>query len=462
MSPRGDHMQTRIKEYLWDVSRKRGKSLSICLLGYGTTNRAILDIISNLGCQREITVRQNREISDTPLGVKVIDHKIAFCDIYEDVVFTSPSFRRDKVCLPAETILTSDIEIFFGKRQDNTFLVSGSDGKSTVTTLTSLLLCPTFPELFAGGNLGRPIATASLSADAFVIELSSFNLMYTAPKSKRAILTNVTPNHLDWHKDLAEYEACKSKLIYLTDEAVLPLSCPFNERLAESIHAFALVSTTLSHKELVERYSTKHTVTLEGGEILVDGDAILPASYPRRQEKHNIENLMSAIAMSLGYTSEDRIREVAKSFAGLEHRCESFTFGSIEYINSSIDTTPERTKATLTSLGKPVNIILGGRGKGLPLAPLKEPLIRYAKRISIYGEIRDEMLNWIECDDALSSIPHASFKTFREAIDDADANIDQVKTILLSPAATAYGEFTDFANRGRVFKEYLINKHQKI
>lgn len=455
-------MQTRIIEYLKDISRKKGRPLSICLLGYGTTNRAILDIISKSDLTREITVRQNREISDTPMGVRIIEPKRAFENIYEDVVFASPSFRRDRVHFPDGTILTSDTEIFFSESRDKTFLVSGSDGKSTVTTLTSLLLYPTFPELFTGGNLGRPIATASLKSDAFVLELSSFNLMYSTPNCKRAILTNVTPNHLDWHNDLYEYEECKSKLIYSTDEAIIPLSCPFNERLAESMDSFALVSTVHTGKELTARYHTKHTVTLEDGEIIIDGESILPISLVKRKEKHNIENLMSAIAMSLGYASNKRIREVAESFTGLEHRCESFTLGGVEYINSSIDTTPERTRATLESLDKPVNIILGGRGKGLSLEPLTAPLIRYAKRISVYGEIADEIENHIECDTALSRIPHKSFKAFREAIDDADENTRDVKAVLLSPAATAYGEFTDFTQRGRVFKDYLANKHSKI
>ena len=455
-------MQTRIREYLSDVSRKVGRDLSICLLGYGVTNRALLDIISTSNVVREITVRQNREISDTPMGVKVINPKIAFDDIYEDVVFTSPSFRRDRAKFPQGSILTSDTEIFFGEGRDNTFLVSGSDGKSTVTTLTSLLLHPTFPELFIGGNLGLPIATASLKSDAFALELSSFNLMYCTPRSKRAILTGVTPNHLDWHKDLAEYENCKAKLIYSTDEAVIPLSCPFNERLAKNVDSFALVSATHSFQELAGRYHTKHTVTLENGEILIDGDGILPLSLLRRKERYNVENLMSAIAMSLGYASHERIREVAEGFAGLEHRCESFTLGGIEYINSSIDTTPERTRATLQSLDKPVNIILGGRGKGLPLDTLKAPLIRYAKRISVYGEIAGEILKWLENDDDLSAIPTANFNTFGEAVDDADAHTEQNGTVLLSPAATAYGEFSDFTQRGRTFKDYLANKHSNI
>lgn len=455
-------MQTRIREYLKEVSRKLERPLRVCLLGYGTTNRAVLDIISGTDVCKEITIRQDRKIHDTPPGkVRFITESI-FDGIYEDVVFASPSFRRDKISFPQSCTVTSDTEIFFSERRNNTFLISGSDGKSTVTTLTSLLLSPTFPDLFTGGNLGRPIAEASLQSDAFVIELSSFNLMYSTPKSNRAILTNVTPNHLDWHRDLSEYEECKGKLIRSADEAVLPLSCPFNECLAKKLRSFALISTRHSHKELSETYDTKHTVTLKDGEILIDGEEFLSVSLVRRKERHNLENLMSAIAMSFGYASKERIREVAENFNGLEHRCERFSLNGVEYVNSSIDTTPARTRATLNSLNVPVSIILGGRGKGLPLDPLKEPLLRYAKKISVYGEIADEICRWICKDDALSRIPCAKFKTLREALDYADCDIKHGEAVLLSPAATAYGEFKDFTERGRIFKDYLYKKHQKI
>ena len=455
-------MQTRIREYIREVSKNTGRALKICLLGYGTTNRAILDIISESEFCEEITVRQNRKIYDTPPGKVKLLTEAAFEDIYEDIIFASPSFRRENLNFPEGSIVTSDTEIFFSERRNNLFLVSGSDGKSTVTTLTSLLLSPTFPGLFTGGNLGAPVAIASLLSCAFVLELSSFNLRYSVPTGGRAILTTVTPNHLDWHKDISEYENCKSSLIYSADEAILPLSCPFNEKLASEISAFILVSTTLSDRQIRERYVTKHTVTLENSKILIDGEAILPVSIVRCNERHNIENLMSAIALSYGFVSKERIREVAESFSGLEHRCEHFSLCGTEYINSSIDTTPERTRATLTSLARPVNLILGGRGKGLSLEPLKDPLLRYAKRISVYGEIGDEICLWLDGDKALSAIPHKSFDTFRAALDDADDNTECAKTVLLSPAATSYGEFRDFAQRGRTFKEHLKNKHSKI
>lgn len=450
-------MQDRIREYVKDAAMSRGRALSVCLLGLGTTNLAIYDALLTSPYIKEITVRQSGKINSTvPNGLKIIGGKDATEGIYEDLIFASPSYRREKIRLPDASIITSDLEIYLLNPCKNTFLVSGSSGKSTVTTIASLLLSPTFPSLFTGGNLGTPLASASLSADAFLLELSSFNLRYTAPRAKRAILTNVTPNHLDWHKDMSEYEECKRRLIDCADEKILALGCPFNDALAKSIKAFALVSLTHSDTELRSKFDLSHTVTVSDGKICIDGENRIPISQIRLKGQHNILNFMSAIALSLGYTSKERIFEIAAEFSGLGHRCECFTVGEREYINSSIDTAPERTAATLTGLGREVNLILGGRGKGLSPDPMKEAILRYARRISLYGDIADEMCEWIEADADLSGIPHKAFTVLKDAIDHAD---DGQRTVLLSPAAASYGEFKDFEERGCFFKEYLSKKH---
>ena len=456
-------MQERIRRYLDGVAKEKGRAIDVCLFGYGTTSSAVLKAIRECGCIKELTVRQGGILYDRPDGsVRMISGTDAAKDIYEDVIFASPSVRRENLTLPRDTIITSDTELFFEERRQDVFCVSGSDGKSTVTTIASLLLSPTFPQLFTGGNLGEPVASASLDADAFLLELSSFNLRYARPHSKRAILTNVTPNHLDWHGSLDEYEECKIRLIAFTDEAVLPLSCSFNERLAKSIHTFALVSMQHPDKTLRESYDTQHTVTLSDGAILLDGEPILKVDEVRCKERHNLENLMSAIALSIGYTSKDRIRKVASTFQGLTHRCDVFNLGGKEYVDSSIDTSPERTKTTLESLGRRVHLILGGRGKGLAPDTMKDALIRYAKSISLYGEVTDSICEWLDSDPELSKIPRARFDTLKDAIDNADSLAKEGATVLLSPSATAYGEFRNFKERGDFFKNYLSKKHGQI
>lgn len=456
-------MQERIREYLRDVARSRGRQIDLSLLGYGTTAESVLGAFYKCDFIRRITVRSHAMLRKSPPeSVGLICGADAFTGISEDVIFASPSVRREKLKLGGKALITSDTELFFSHPPELVFAVSGSDGKSTVTSYASLLLSPTFPSLFTGGNLGTPTAMASLHADAFLLELSSFNLRYVTPVSKRAVLTNVTPNHLDWHADIHEYEECKAKLVHSAKESVIPLSCPFNEELARTVSPFALVSDRHTHRELTEGYATAHTVTCENGWICIDGDGALPTESVRLKERHNLENLMSAIALSLGYVSRERICEVAESFTGLGHRCRRMTYGGKEYIDSSIDTTPERTKTTLLGIGKRVHIILGGRGKGLSLFAMRDALLRYALSISIYGEIANDIDTWLGEDEKLSRIPRKKFTRLEDAIECADALASIGETVLLSPAATSYGEFTSYHERGEFFKDHIVKKHGRI
>ncbi len=456
-------MQKIIKAFVESTAKSLARPIRVCLYGFGKTNAAIFEIIKNNGLINEITVRQSGKIPSTlPHGLRIITDKDALYTIDEDIVFASPSLRRQRLRLSAGTVITSDTELFFDLPHDNLFLVSGSDGKSTVTTLSAMLLSPTFPDLFVGGNLGVPLASAPLGSSAFVLELSSFNLAYSAPSGTRAALTNITPNHLDWHESLAEYEECKIKLIDLSKEPILCLDTPRLERLARKRELFALTSSRLNHGQIVKKYSTLHTVTAEDGKICLDGEALLTTREVARSEGHNLENLMLAIALTLGHTTREHIREVAKAFKGLSHRCESFTIDGVEYVNSSIDTTPDRTKTTLCSLERRVNVILGGRGKGLCYGVLKSPLVKYANKISLYGEAALEMSDWLKSDPELSRIPSESFRTLCEAIDHAQSGVRVGDTVLLSPAATSYGEFFSYTERGDFFKKYVSEKHSKI
>lgn len=456
-------MKNRIRDYVEAIAKKSGRPISVSLLGLGVTNRAVLKTLERSPYVRSITVRQNGIIRDTlPAEVKAVTGDCALSDPDEDLIFTSPSVRREKIRFHQNSTVTSDTEIFFDEHKSNVFLVSGSDGKSTVTTLISLLIFPTFPNHFTGGNLGLPLAEAQLDSDAFVLELSSFNLRYLLPKCKRAVLTNVSPNHLDWHDSLREYRECKLRLISSAEESVLNLDCTFLETVARVGRSFALVSFRQSHTEIVKNYATEHTVTNEAEHVCIDGEPILPLTDIGRKEKHNIINLMLAIGMTLGYTSAERICEVAKTFTGLAHRCEIFSEDGVDYVNSSIDTSPDRTKTTLESLGRRVNLILGGRSKRLSYSPLREPILKYVNKISVYGTVCEEIFSWLDSDEELAKIPKARFDVLADAIDHAALNVPSGGAVLLSPAATSYGEFRDYAERGAYFKKYITEKHAKI
>ena len=458
-------MKSKIISLLKEI-KIRNDRLSIGFLGIGSTNRAILDIITSSGIDTEIRLRQSRGLEADEwknLGVRLFTAERELSDIDEDLLFVSPSVRREALCVSKNTIVVSDTDLFFSENHDGCFLVTGSDGKSTTTTLVAELLRENHENLFVGGNLGTPVATCNLSAtDIFVLELSSFNLRYVAPTSQRAIITNITPNHLNWHADYNEYIETKQNILRRSAEPIVNVDTRPCARIAEEQPLFAVCSSIFSHKELIARYRAEHTVTVNSG-IFLDGEKLIDIADICQNQPHCLENLASAVAMTIRHVRRERIREIAKSFRGLPHRCEHFlSVDGIDFINSSIDTSPSRTIATLRGLGKRVKLILGGKGKGLPLSPLRDALASYAEEITIYGDIKDEILDFIERDPTLRAIPHATFTSLSEAIDHLLKDIRTGETLLLSPAATSYGEFTSFEDRGEFFKSYIANKYKKI
>ena len=162
--------------------------------------------------------------------------------------------------------------------------------------------------------------------------------------------------------------------------------------------------------------------------------------------------------MTLGHTDKENIRRVAAGFSGLEHRCQTVAeIRGVSFIDSSIDTSPERTAATLNSLGKRVKIILGGRTKGLGNEPLYQPLMKYAEKAAIYSDAREDLEELFETTE-LSKIPHAYFADFASAFDYITEGLRAGDTVLLSPAATAYGEFRDFTERAERFRQLIDEK----
>ena len=459
-------MQSAICEFIRNIEKSRGRNIRVGFLGIGTTTLPIIDTVSRFFPHIELSVRQEsdsgyKQAEDLQKSLKLIKGRSAFCDVYEDILFASPSVRRERLSCSNRTVVTSDAEIFFGKRPSGCFLITGSDGKSTVTTLTSLLLEEKFPELFLGGNLGVPLAKADLNLHvAYAIELSSFTLRYLTPQSDRAIITGITPNHLNWHDSYEEYIDTKRGILEKSKEPIISIDTEESERIARQMRLFAVCSASLPLADIKNAYHTEHVISLEGDHILLDGAKVISTDQIKRKERYNLQNLMSAIAMTLGHTDKENIRRVASSFPGLEHRCQTVAnINGVSFIDSSIDTSAERTAATLNSLGKRVKIILGGRTKGLSNAPLYPALKKYADKVAIYSDAREDLGELFKTTD-LKEIPHACFADFESAFEYITEDLKDGDTVLLSPAATAYGEFRDFTERAARFLQLIEEKYK--
>ena len=191
---------------------------------------------------------------------------------------------------------------------------------------------------------------------------------------------------------------------------------------------------------------------IKRGYIKRCGENIISTDSVKRNERHNIKNLLAALTLTEGYVSRERIRRVAEEFSGLSHRMEHFySTSGIDFIDSSIDSTPARTKETLRSLDRQVVIILGGRGKGLDYSELIPEVEKYAKKTIITGENAKEIYNAIS-----NATDSEIIEDFEEAVLRGKRYAEEVGTLLLSPASTSFDRFRNYAERGDRFKDILL------
>lgn len=332
-----------------------------------------------------------------------------------------------------------------------TYTVTGSDGKSTVTAMAAAML-----GLPAVGNIGTPYSRAE-GAMGHICELSSFNLQYLTPRADACAITNITPNHLDWHASMEEYISAKARITLRAARTVMNADDEISRTLLRG--GETLFSTRLDRGEL-RALGAGHAIYLSRGVILYDGEPILPVCELALGQEYNIRNFMAAVGLAHGVADLGRIREVGRSFRPLSHRCEAVhtSADGVIFLDSSIDTTPMRTIATVTGLSRPVLLLLGGRGKGLSFEPLLPAVRNFAVAVAIYGEVGGEIYSTLRRGGITSQIPVSLHETFDGALCALTSLGAAGDTVLLSPAATAYGEFRNFEERGRHFasraKEY--------
>lgn len=428
------------------------KGCRVGFFGLGLSSTALLECLPLKNCR--VTIRSDSDInwSAIPCGARIeriYAGNSAYLDINEDIIIFSPSVKRDRPELikarERGTIFTSDAELFFEMVNKPVYAVTGSDGKSTTATLTSLFLTAGGINNALIGNIGRPMLPSLNKYEAYVTELSSFMLSYARPKATRGCITNITPNHLDWHKSYEEYKKTKILLSKCCDELII------TDQLCEIKGAYGIISTEKDYKALKGEYTAEIYMTIENGYIKKNGEKIIKISDIRRKEIHNLKNSMLAIAMTDGKVGAEKIKEVLGNFGGLQHRCELvMRTEGVEFYNSSIDSTPKRTAMTLESLGKPCVLILGGRSKGLDFGELIPSIKKHAKKVIITGENSEEIYKAIGKDADCIII-----KSFEEAVTVGTEFADKIGTLLLSPASTSYDLFHNYAERGDRFKVIL-------
>ena len=484
------------------------------VLGFGVSNRPLVPWLLSHGAQT-VTVRDKRtRDSLTPDEVRILEAPgVTYVggDAYMEglaaegpdaVIFRSPGIRPDQASIAAAVAaggsLTSEMELFLELTPAALLGVTGSDGKTTTTTVTSLLVSAFLAErgrgrMYLGGNIGTPLlplVDEMTADDVAVLELSSFQLMTMKKSPECAAVTNLSPNHLNWHIDMAEYLTAKTN-IYTHEpcrSVVLNAGNDYTRRagldLPRSIPVTWFSSSGTSWEEVVpagrrETGCPDSAVFLRDGFIVyqpaTDAESVplLDTRRIRVPGLHNKENFMTALALSMGVMdTEALIRaagRVADGFNGVPHRLELVReWNGIRFYNSSIDSSPSRTCAALSAMEdlnaqraetegvvppKPI-VICGGQDKHVPFDPLAAALCRQAKAVILTGEARDQILSALErCRDYdAQRLPVTVIPDWTEAMTSACRLAVPGDVVLLSPACTSFDAFKNFEARGECFR----------
>ena len=455
---------------------------AVTLLGAGVSNMPLAGYLVSKGAR--VSARDKKSEADLgedaqklrELGVSLICGENYLENIREDYVFRSPGFRPDLPALleakETGSTITSEMELFLENRPCPAIGITGSDGKTTTTTLVSEILSKAFEEMghkvFLGGNIGKPMLyriEEMGESDVAVVELSSFQLMTADSAPDVAVITNITPNHLNWHTDMEEYIAAKAKILDGCGRAVLNYENEITRNLARTA---GCPVTLFSHNCIPDEelragdsavYEKDGVIVFRArGEeefpLLQVSDILLPG-------RHNVENYMAAIAAVRGYAGPEEITAVAKTFRGVRHRLELVReMGGVAYYNGSIDSSPTRTAAALNAMGnRPLVLICGGYDKQIPFAPLADALLsrNNIRSLVLTGATAQKI------EDALREHPgfaNRSFEIHREA-DFTEATLLASRcakagdAVLLSPACASFDAFANFEKRGDRFCEIV-------
>ena len=438
----------------------RGKKIAV--LGLGVSNRPLVRLLLEFGCDVVGCDRTPREKLDTEvleleqMGCKLHVGETYLEGVEADILFRTPGMHPGNPAIQALAAkgaqVTSEMEVFFEVCPCTLLAVTGSDGKTTTTTLVSEMLKAAGKTVWLGGNIGTPLlplVRQMKETDFAVVELSSFQLMDMKRSPSRAIVTNLAPNHLDVHKDMEEYVEAKKNIFKFQDENGLLILNADNAITA----SFTGNGTT----RFFSRRGKGH-VCLEDGIILRGGEKMLKVSDILIPGVHNIENYMAAIAMVEGLVDDDTIRFVARNFGGVEHRIELVRIkDGVRFYNDSIASSPSRTIAGLRSFSEKVILIAGGYDKHIPYDVLGPEVCAHVKKLFLGGAtgklIKEAVEKCPEFDPKALEIVDCG--TFEPAVRAAAAAAMEGDIVLMSPASAAFDQFKNFMVRGEFYKKLV-------
>ena len=452
------------------------KNKKVSVIGLGVSNVPLIEFLH--GCGAVITARDKKPVEELgdageklkSLGVRLVCGNDYLSGIDDDIVFRSPGIRYDipelKAAADNGAVISSEMELFFELCPCDMIGITGSDGKTTTTTVTSLILKKQAEldgsgrKIYLGGNIGTPLiqyVEQIRPDDICVVELSSFQLHTMKRSPHIAAVTNITPNHLNWHTDMQEYIDAKTNIFTHqgeNDRVVLNYENEITKALADKaagrVYFFSSKQTPPSDNAVYE----------ENGAIYLKENGvpkkIMNTADIRLVGRHNVENYMTAIALTAGYVTPEAVAAVAREFNGVEHRLEFVReLDGVKYYNGSIDSSPTRTIAALSCFDTPVVVILGGYDKNLDYEPLCEPLFNHAHTAVLTGQNAEKIYKALETHGIPAGFEIIKEPDFEAAVYAAKAAAKKGDTVILSPAAASFDRFKNFEERGKIYKNIV-------
>lgn len=402
------------------------------------------------------------------LGVQFAAGKDYLSHLCEaDVIFRTPGmnyFTPELVAARKQGIaVTSEMETFFDLCPCKIYAVTGSDGKTTTTTLISEMLKAQGKKVYLGGNIGKallPLIEQIKEDDVAVVELSSFQLISMRQSPDVAVVTNVAPNHLDVHKDMDEYIEAKTNIIRHQNafsKTVLNLdneiTCGMRELVRGKVEYFSRRQMPQNGTYLDEEGYLCRVKQGVSRRILHKDEIRIPGI-------HNVENYLTAICAVGDEVSDETICHLAKNFGGVEHRIEWVrNLDGVDYYNDSIASSPTRTLAGLYSFDKKLIVIAGGYDKKIPYEPMAKGVNERVKILILLGATAPKIKKAVTSYPGYSpqNLKIVEVSTLEEAVQTARKMAVPGDVVTLSPASASFDLYLNFEQRGRHFKK-LVNE----
>ena len=437
-----------------DEFNKRLLNGKVAIIGLGVSNLPLLDYLYNLGC-KDVVLFNDKEISVdvSKYGYQVyegdgyLDHLVGF-----DIIFRAPG------CLPSQeelvrekergAYITTEVEEVLKLSPAKTIGVTGSDGKTTTTTLIDLVLRSNGYKTYLGGNIGVPLFTKigeMTKNDVVVLELSSFQLMDMDVSPDIAVITNISPNHLDKHKDYQEYINAKKCIFKNNDNGILVLN-----------HDNEITSKFTSSREIryFSRYEETNAFYVMNGMICYKGKEVFDTKKLHIRGVHNHENICACMSAVIDMVDMEKSFQAISEFKGVEHRLEFVReVDGVKWYNDSVSSSPTRTIAGLNSYNERIVLIAGGYDKNLDYTPLARPILDKVSKLILFGATKNKIYDAVMKEKSSEDIEIY----VEDGLDEVIARAREVavpgEVVLFSPASASFDMFKNFADRGDKFKE---------